>query len=156
MKSFARVFDDVTRQRLSRWRRMWLALLRDWPHIAGEAANWCQPEKLGVARGREGATLTLRVAPGRALQAQHMADELIGRINTAFGARLVDRLRFHQAPLETAEAAPPPSVRSVNPARLAALREKADGVADSHLRESLRRLARAVAAGSPENHRKTH
>ena len=155
MKSFARVFDDVTRQRLSRRRRMWLTLLQEWPHIAGEAANWCRPEKLGAARGREGATLTLRVAPGRALQAQHVAEELIGRINTASGTRLVERLRFHQAPLETAEAAPPPATKTVDPARLAALQEKADGIADSHLRESLRRLARVVAAGKTDNTRKT-
>ena len=155
MKAFARVFDDVTRHRLSRRRRMWLTLLQEWPHIAGEAADWCRPEKLGAARGREGATLTLRVAPGRALQAQHMAAELIGRINTAFGTRLVDRLRFHQAPLETAEAAPPPPDQAVDPSRLAALQAKADGIADSHLRESLRRLARAVAAGQCDNTRKT-
>ncbi|HHN67141.1 MAG TPA: DUF721 domain-containing protein [Thermopetrobacter sp.] len=155
MKAFARVFDDVTRQRLSRRRRMWLTLLREWPHIAGAAAGWCRPEKLGMARGAEGAILTLRVAPGRALQAQHMADELIGRINTAFGTRLVDRLRVHQAPLETPAAAPPPAARPVDPARLAALREKADGIADSQLRESLRRLARAVAAGKSGNTRKT-
>ncbi len=86
-------------------------ILTDWPHIVGsQLASQTEPEKLSFARGtRVDGTLRIRVSGAWATELQHLAPQVIERVNSYFGYRAVDRLAILQAPLsQTAEAEPPP------------------------------------------------
>ncbi|HEY7608043.1 MAG TPA: DciA family protein [Alphaproteobacteria bacterium] len=120
-------------------------IVTDWRAIVGDvAAQRSSPERL--VRGRQterGGTLRLRVAGAWALEFQHMAPELIQRINAYFGYPAVSRIQFIQAPLPAAKraSAPPPPLAPEAEARLAALAAKID---DPELRERVLSLGRAL------------
>ncbi|MXP62508.1 DUF721 domain-containing protein [Roseomonas sp. M0104] len=111
-------------------------LMTDWPEIVGPAlAAQSMPLRM------TGGTLTLRCAGPMAMELQHMAPQLVARINTALGQRLVERLRFVQG------AMPPPAPRAKRPppAKLpAAVSEALEAVPDPELRAALARLGQGV------------
>jgi len=94
------------------------SILSDWPEIIGaDFAAITAPERLAWPRGgqqshtdeqsphgtpshkRTGATLFLRVEGPRSLEVQHIAPQLLERINTYFGYRAVAELRITQGPV---------------------------------------------------------
>ncbi|HDO52208.1 MAG TPA: DUF721 domain-containing protein [Rhizobiales bacterium] len=94
------------------------SVLSDWPDIIGaEFADITSPERLIWPRGAEpcpeeeggpagrtrhrraGATLVLRVDGPRSLEIQHIAPQLLERINIYFGYRAVSQLRIIQGPV---------------------------------------------------------
>ncbi len=86
-------------------------ILTDWSHIVGsQLASQTEPERLSFARGtRVDGTLRIRVSGAWATELQHLAPQVIERVNSYFGYRAVDRLAILQAPLsQTAEAGPTP------------------------------------------------
>ena len=115
-------------------------ILAAWPRIVGnELAAQARPERIkwprpsganetGTLAG--GATLVLRVAPGRALDVAYGAAEIIDRINRYFGYRAVAQIRIIQAPLGECRG---------EPAQLAESGSQADGT---------RHAATAAAEGS--------
>jgi hypothetical protein len=129
-------------------------IVTDWRAIVGDlAADRSAPERL--VRGRDSAgTLRLRVAGTWALEFQHMAPELVARINGYFGYPAVARIQLVQAPLPTRQqpsrVAPPLSAEAE--AELAA---RAAKIADPELRERVVALGRALAqrAGKAGRHR---
>ena len=122
-------------------------VLADWPLIIGpELAALTQPRRL------VGGTLTIACSGPMAMELQHLAPELIARINAQLGAEPVQRLRFVQTPVRrtpAARPAPPPSAA----ARRAA--EKAvGGLPAGELRDALTALGQAVLAGTPRSTRR--
>lgn len=128
-----------------------------WPDIVGEPlAGRSEPLKLVWPRkpaglspedaGRGAATLIVRVESAFALDLQQRAPIVIERLNSYFGWRCVERLKFEQAPVRRrkrpAEAPPP------DPGALAAAREKAAPIADEPLRAAVERLGVAVLSRS--------
>ena len=144
MKPIGAYFDKAAGKALSRHGGIMAAVLRNWPALAGPAAAFARPEKLSRPRKGRGATLTLRVQPGRALELQHESDRLIARINGFFGYLAVERIAFIQAPLggEPAPARPKPPP---DEARLKALLSGIEAIGSDTLRESLARLAHDMA-----------
>ena len=95
-------------------------------------------------RGRPGATLVLGVDPGRALDVQYRAQQIMERINAYFGYRAVAQLRLQQLPAGSiARARPGPATPSrpagPPPAHVAA-------VTDDGLRDALARMANGLSA----------
>ena len=82
---------------------------RDWPQIVGaDLARFCVPESLDFPRGRrDGATLRVVALPGRALEIQHLAPQIIERVNGHFGWAAVARMTIRQGLLPK----PPKSTR---------------------------------------------
>ena len=126
-------------------------LIADWAVIVGRTiAARSQPQRLSCARARErrDGTLVLRVAPGFALELQHLAPQLIERINWTLGYAAVSRLAFRQGPLprrpaqegEAREAPQEPrdAEDSNSPAELSA------AIDDEGLRDALQELGRAL------------
>ena len=111
-------------------------LITDWPEIVGPAlAAQSMPLRL------VGGTLTLRCADPMAMELQHMAPQLVARINTVLGQRLVERLRFVQGSMP----APAPKARCPAPVALPArVGEALDSVPDPELRAALARLGQGV------------
>ena len=124
-------------------------LITEWPAIAGDLlARETVPQKLVFPRGSKGdGTLHLRVSSGFALELQHIAPQLIERINGFFGYRAVADLRFQQGPVP-----PKCKPRRIGPRRLAdtdeaRLQRTLDTIEDPGLRDALAGLGRAVHAG---------
>ncbi len=91
----------------------------------------------------EPATLVLRVSGGMAIEIQHMAPQLIERVNAHLGWRAVGRIAIRQGPLTKSSG--PKRVAPPDPQALLQAREATEGVEDEGLREALVRLgARAL------------
>lgn len=127
-------------------------LLARWSEIVGPVyARWSVPESLRPSRRKsEGGTLTVRVEGAFALQLQHIAPQLIERINRILGPNSVEKLKLVQGtvtppgpPARTQPAAPArPNLQTITITQL-------EGIADSGLRSALEALAEQVAAGQP-------
>jgi len=122
------------------------SLLADWSSIVGPVlARRCQPVRIDHPPGRRQAgTLLLQASGGVAIELQHGAPQLIERINTYFGHRVVRQLRLLQMPLPPAAAAPPPAPRPLRPQEEAILAAGVAEVADGGLREALLALGRTM------------
>ena len=133
-------------------------LLADWPEIIGaEYARITMPERLVWPRGAEpapdedltprgfknarrvGATLVLRVEGPRAIEIQHIAPQLLERINVYFGYRAITELRLVQGPVRRDRK---PASDAERPAPGAAAID-AD-IKDDGLRDALARLGGRV------------
>ena len=121
-------------------------LAADWPGIVGtELAMRCRPGKLAFPRAteRRDGTLTLRVESPFATEVQHLAPQIMERINGYFGYRAVARLRLKQVAysprpaIQPAKPVPAPEISAELAARL-------DSVEDPELRAALGRLGRAL------------
>jgi len=129
-----------------------VTVLSDWPEIIGEEyAAFTVPERLvwprsadrdpsnanahGSAHRRGGATLVIRVDGPRALEVQHMAHQLMERVNIYFGYRAVAELRLIQGPVRRGEPATPKPKEPANQT----IELKAD-IEDDGLRSALERL----------------
>jgi hypothetical protein len=149
LKAIGAQVPRMTREALKRRGPAYATLIAEWANIVGpELASSCLPEKLsapppppkGVDLPRAAGVLTLRVGAGAAMELQHLAPQLIDRINSFVGYRAVERLRFVQGPLPgqgKPPAPPPPPLTKEETARLDSLVES---VPDENLRQSLRRL----------------
>jgi hypothetical protein len=110
-RSVSSYLPRLTRKAFEKYGFASSALLTDWASIVGkDLARYTAPERMrwprgadssgeAEAHGRPVATLVVRVDGPRAIELQHRAQQLIERINTAFGYRAVAELRFVQAPL---------------------------------------------------------
>lgn len=156
-KSVGSFVPRLTRQAFEKYGFSAATLITDWETIVGAAlAGYTAPERLkwpkgapGYAeageasdRGRPGATLVLGVDPGRALDVQYRAQQIMERINAYFGYRAVAELRIVQLPagsLARPRTAAVPLSRHAGPppADVAA-------VSDEKLRDALTRMAQGL------------
>lgn len=112
-------------------------IMADWPALVGPAlAATTQPLRLS------GGTLTLACAGPVAMELQHLAPQLAGRINAALGRVAVDRFRFvQQAPARRVVANRPATPAQALPERV---ESALSGIASPELRAALASLARGV------------
>jgi hypothetical protein len=122
-------------------------VLADWSDIVGPAiAAVTTPRRLS------GGTLTIACSGPIAMELQHMAAEVMARINTHLGKQVVIALRFVQTleinpPSRTATPAP-------DPAQLAAIDATVSSLPPGELRDALGALGRTMAANpSPSTSR---
>ena len=118
-----------------------------WPEIVGERwANASSPESIRFPMGQKSdGVLTLVVRGAHAPMMQHIAPEIIERVNRFFGYAAVARITIRQGEVAKprVKAAPPP-LRTV-PADLGL---SLKGIADPELRAVLESLAAGVASTS--------
>jgi hypothetical protein len=129
------------------------SLLLHWDAIVGERLGACsEPIKLQWPKrpvqrlpdaSVEPATLVLRVTGGMAIEIQHMAPQLIERVNAHLGWRAVGRLAIRQGPLEKRLARA--RIAAPDAAAMAEAAKATEGVEDADLRKALTLLgARAL------------
>jgi hypothetical protein len=120
------------------------AIITDWAAIVGaHLASIALPERLAFDRGRrDQGTLMVRVASAFGPEVQHLAPQIIDRVNVHFGYPAVAKLRILPGTMpeppkrRPREPAPPPPTA----ATLAAVR----AVEDPGLRAALEGLAQAL------------
>ncbi len=111
-------------------------VMADWAAIVGPSiAAVSQPRKLFSG------TLAIACAGPMAMELQHLADQLIARINGHLGQVTVTRLRFVQDIAPAAAAKPPPRRPAIEAARRAVA-----GLPEDGLRDALEKLGRSVLA----------
>ncbi len=111
LRPLAVTLPKVTRKALGRRGLAEGSLMAEWPEIVGETlAARCLPLKLSFAdpKRRAEGTLTLQVESAWTLELQHLAPQLIERINQTLGYAAVSRLAFRQGPLPRRPAAERP------------------------------------------------
>ncbi|MEA2780083.1 MAG: hypothetical protein QOK29_1627 [Rhodospirillaceae bacterium] len=121
-------------------------LIAEWPAVVGEEiARQSAPLKLSFPRGeRRGGTLTLRVIGAFAIELQHLAPQLIERINNYLGYAAVTRLKLEQGRLPRRRKPGLLQPAPLVPKEEAALATTLTGIGDTGLREALDALGRAV------------
>jgi hypothetical protein len=130
-------------------------LITEWRSIVGEElARACRPLKMQFRRGDGalGATLIVAAEGARAVEAQHLSDRIVERVNQVYGYRAVARLKVVQAAragveadalAEPAAAFTPPPV-DPRPSPLIS------GVEDDSLRAALARLEANIGRRSQD------
>jgi len=116
-------------------------VLADWEAIVGPAiAAVTVPKKLFSG------TLSIACSGPMAMELQHLAGELMARINGHLGKVTVTRLRFVQdyGMGVGADYATRGAVPKSRPAVVAAARRAVEGMEDGRLRDALERLGQAV------------
>lgn len=144
----ARLLAKVTRPLTGRVSATTARLALDWPQVVGPAlAAVTAPERLSGGKG--GRVLTIRAVGPVALELQHLAPQLIERINAHLGPGAVARLKFLQSVPGFAEPQAPASApprRAPDPQALARLDAALADLPEGPLREAMERLGRAIAS----------
>lgn len=131
------LIPTITRPAFRRRSPAGAQVMADWPAIVGPALS-AVTQPLRVTQG----TLTIACSGPVAMELQHLAPELLRRINGALGKAAVERLRFvQQAP---AGARPPPAARPPDAPLPDEVRDRLGDVPEGELRQALENLARAV------------
>ncbi len=155
LRALGNSLTAVTKRAFARRGLTGADLARQWPAIVGrDLAAQCRPRQLRFPKAGEAVDgrLTLRVAPGWALEVQHLEPLMLERINGYFGYRAVTRLVLQQGPLpplgkngHDAGAGRRRETREAPPARLdEALAAKLSTVEDPELRAALEGLGRSL------------
>jgi hypothetical protein len=123
------------------------AIVSRWPEIVGEKwASASAPESIRFPPGQKSeGVLTLTVRGAHAPMMQHVAPEIVERVNRFFGYAAVAKLTIRQgevAKRRAPTAAASASLRAVPPE----LGEGLKGIADPELRAVLESLAAGVAS----------
>jgi hypothetical protein len=132
---------------LAKGRGASIARLRaEWSAVVGpDLARITRPEALTASRGRSGKLLRLRVPGAAALEVQHMAGQVVERVNAYFGHKMIDDIRLVQGAIAAPKAAPPRPAPDAR--RVAEMTERAAKVKDPELRAALARLGARVGTG---------
>jgi hypothetical protein len=113
-------------------------VLADWEAIVGPAIGGVTtPRRLSAG------ALTIACAGPIAMELQHLAPEVIGRINTHLGSQVVTALRFVQTPEMVAPPVTP--TPAPDPAKLAAVDAVVGSLPEGELRSALASLGRTIS-----------
>jgi hypothetical protein len=149
-RALAASLPKVTKPVLEKHGRAYASLIGEWDNIVGPAlASVSLPEKLAAPTG-SGGVLTVRVAGAAATEFQHLAPQILDRINTYLGFGAVARLKLVQAPLPGPRRRAPPRRLALSAERRKGIAAAAEPVTDPQLHDALVRLGEAIAAEPAE------
>lgn len=150
METLTKHLREITKAAFARYGFAESDVVAHWGAIVGEdLAAISAPERIRWPRGsgeaaqKQGGTLIVRAAPGRALELQYEASRVIARINSFFGYGAIASLKVMQAPELAGKRRTPPPLpeKPVCEQQLGVLE-------DSPLKAALERLGRGVASTS--------
>ena len=148
METLDKHFRELTKAAFARYGFAHAELLGRWPEIAGAGlAQHCRPDRIKWPRGagesaqKQGGTLVIRAAPGRALDLQYEAPGIMERVNRYYGYGAVTAIKVVQG--SHAQGRDPPVPAPSPPA----VQVQLDGIAQDPLKTALERLGAGVAAG---------
>ncbi|MBO9622184.1 MAG: DUF721 domain-containing protein [Sphingomonas sp.] len=139
------LLPDVGRAAFRKFGFVQHSIVSRWSEIVGDRyARVSIPESIRFPQGKRAeGVLSLVVSGAHAPMMQHIAPEIVERVNRFFGYPAVARLAIRHGEVKRAErAAPPPSLKPVPESLGQSLR----GIADPELKAVLEALAAGVAA----------
>lgn len=147
METLSKHFREITKAAFARYGFAQADVVANWDAIVGEdLAAVSAPERIKWPRGsgedarKQGGTLVIRAAPGRALELQYEASRIISRINSFFGYGAVAGLKVMPAAAFVLPRRKPPALPD-KPVH----EQDVNAVEDPSLRAALERLGRGVA-----------
>ncbi len=147
-KSISDLMPEIGRAAFRRYGFIQSSVVSRWAEIVGERyAAVSLPESIRFPRGeKEGGTLHLLVSGAYATLMQHIAPDIIERVNRFFGYGAVSQIRFRQGSVAPREDKEKRSVlpSSLKPAPIR-LGENLRDIGDAELNRVLESLASAVA-----------
>ena len=149
LRQVAELVPDVGRVAFRKFGFVQSAVVRRWSEIVGDRyARVSAPESIRFPRGeRSNGVLSLVVQGAHAPMMQHIAPEIMERVNRFFGYPAVARIAIRQGEV----IRPPRPVAPPEPAPLPAeMGESLRAITDPELRAVLEGLAAGVAAPLPK------
>ena len=147
-KSISDLMPEIGRAAFRRYGFIQSSVVSRWPEIVGERyAAVSLPESIRFPRGeKEGGTLHLLVSGAYSTLMQHIAPDIVERVNRFFGYGAVSQIRFRQGNIsprkDKEKRVPLPA--SLKPAPIQ-LGENLRDIGDPELNRVLESLASAVA-----------
>ena len=143
-RQVSELLPDVGRAAFRRFGFVQSSVVTRWAEIVGDRyARVSSPESIRFPYGeRASGTLTLTVAGAHATMMQHIAPEVIERVNRFFGYGAVAKLVIRQGDVKRDVRVAPPAVRPVSHE----LGESLRTIADPELKAVLASLAAGVEA----------
>lgn len=143
-RSVAELLPDAGRASFRKFGFVQHAIVSRWAEIVGQRyAGVSAPESIRFPQGkRANGTLTLTVAGAHAPMMQHVAPEIVERVNRFFGYPAVERVTMRQG--SVAKPAPKPPIPELKPVPVE-LGDSLRAVGDPELRAVLESLARGIA-----------
>lgn len=150
METLSKHFREITKAAFARHGFAQADVVAHWDAIVGEElAAVSAPDRIKWPRGaaeearKQGGTLIIRAAPGRALELQYEASRIIAAINRFFGYGAVSQIKVVQAatPFPAPGKPPPLPEKPV-------CEQELDAISDEPLKAALVRLGRGVAGRS--------
>ncbi|MFS2110072.1 DUF721 domain-containing protein [Sphingomonas sp. Sphisp140] len=144
-RSVSELLPDVGAASFRKFGFVQHSIVSRWAEIVGERyARVSIPESIKFPQGkREQGVLSLIVSGAFAPTMQHVAPEIMDRVNRFFGYPAVAKIAIRHGQVKApAKAAPPPSLKPLSEAMGDSLR----GIADPELKAVLEALAAGVAA----------
>ncbi len=143
-RSVAELLPDAGRASFRKFGFVQHSVVSRWGEIVGQRyAGVSAPESIRFPQGkRANGVLTLTVSGAHAPMMQHVAPEIVERVNRFFGYPAVERVVMRQGVV--ARAAPKPARAELQPVPVE-LGESLRAVGDPELRTVLESLARGIA-----------
>ena len=70
-------------------------IISKWNLLVGkDISNWCFPKSIKMTRGNENGTLILSVERGNEINIEYSKKEIINKINSYFGYKLIDEIKL--------------------------------------------------------------
>lgn len=150
-RAVADLLPDVGRAAFRRFGFVQGSIVSRWAEIVGDRfARVSQPESLRFPQGEKTqGTLTLTVIPAHGTMMQHIAPEIIERVNRFFGYAAVARIVFKPGRISRPAAATPAPPAKTAPAAAVDLGENVRAIADPELRTVLEALAAGIGDAAP-------
>lgn len=149
-RAVADLLPDVGRAAFRRFGFVQGSIVSRWAEIVGDRfARVSQPESLRFPHGEKTqGTLTLTVVPAHGTMMQHIAPEIVERVNRFFGYAAVARIVFKPGRISRPAATAPAAKASPAPAAIE-LGENVRAIADPELRTVLEALAAGIGDAPP-------
>jgi hypothetical protein len=148
-RAVSELLPDVGRASFRKFGFVQHSIVSRWPEIVGERyARVSAPESIRFPQGKRAeGVLSLIVSGAFAPTMQHVAPEIMDRVNRFFGYPAVARLAIRHGEVKRPDKAPPPpSLKPLSNAMGESLR----GIADPELKAVLEALAAGVAASDDQ------
>lgn len=143
------LLPDVGRTAFRKFGFVQHAVVSRWSEIVGDRyARVSAPESIRFPQGKRAeGVLNLVVSGAHAPMMQHIAPEIVERVNRFFGYTAVARLQIRHGEVKKPKpAAPPPELKPLT----AEMGESLRGIVDPELKAVLEALASGVAANIPK------
>lgn len=134
-------------------------IITEWPHIAGDAAAWSEPQTIKFPQNqKDEGSLTVTVRSGRGPEIQMLEEEIIRRCNQVFGYRAIARIVISQTagtPLSVQTPSPHPPAYPIKPDADTAkafddARQKITPQTSPELRKALDTLGKSLSGEADE------
>jgi len=147
-RAIAATLPKVTKPVLEKRGRAYAALIAEWSGMVGpHLAEVSLPERLTWPHSAEtGGTLLVRVSGAAATDFQHLAPQIMERINIFLGFTAVARLKLVQGPLPGRARVARRRPRPLTAAEAQAIAASVKAVPDEAVKAALERFGQSIAA----------